>query len=118
MLNIDELKFDEKAKKPPSKLKHPSTVTRTINTELHRTAAKANQDENVAAEASLNAEKGVETALREGDHAFHAHKLRTHRKEEKRLDNANIKALEKADIVLKNGFESSISQPHATSGSL
>ena len=93
---VPKLRFDEKAKKPPSKLKHPSTVTRAINTELHRTAAKANQDENVAAEASLNAEKGVETALREGDHAFHAHKLRTHRKEEKRLDNANIKAIEKA----------------------
>lgn len=91
-----ELKFDEGKKKPPSKLKHPNTVAHTVNTELHRTAAKANQDENVAAEASLKAEKGAETALREGDHAFHAHKLRTYRKEEKRLDKANINALQKA----------------------
>ena len=91
-----KLKFDEKAKKPPSKLKHPNKVVHTINTELHRTAANANQDENVAGEASLKAEKSVETALREGDHAFHAHKLRTYRKEEKRLDKANINTLKKA----------------------
>ena len=90
------LKFDEGAKKAPSKLKHPSTVMRTINTEIHRTAAKANQDENVAGEASLKIEKGVETALKEGEHSFHAHKLRTARKAEKRQDETNIRLLQQS----------------------
>ena len=90
------LKFDEGVKKTPSKLKHPSTVMRTINTEIHRTAARANQDENVAAEASLKMEKGVETALKEGEHSFHAHKLRTARKAEKKQDEANIRLLQKS----------------------
>jgi hypothetical protein len=71
-----KLSFEENRKKPPSKLKHPSNIVRTVNTELHRKAARANEDNNVAGEASLKAEEKVESSLKMGDHAFHAHKLR------------------------------------------
>ena len=70
------LTFEENVQRPPSKLKHPSTVIRTINTELHRTAANANEDENVAATASLEAEEKAESALRMGDHVYHARKYK------------------------------------------
>ena len=39
-----KLSFEENRKKPPSKLKHPSNIARTVNTELHRKAARANED--------------------------------------------------------------------------
>ena len=91
-----KLSFEENRKKPPSKLKHPSNIARTVNTELHRKAARANEDNNVAGEASLKAEEKVESSLKMGDHAFHAHKLRAYRKEEKRVDAANIRTLQNA----------------------
>ncbi len=91
-----KLAFEENRKKPPSKLKHPSTVVRTVNTELHRKAARANEDNNVAASASLQAEEKAESALKMGDHAFHAHKLRAYRREEKKVDAANIRTLQNA----------------------
>ena len=90
------LSFEENRKKPPSKLKHPSSAVRTINTELHRKAARANEDSNVAAEASLQVETKAESALRMGDHVFHAHKLRDYRREEKKVDARNIQRLQKA----------------------
>lgn len=89
------LKFEETKTKPPSKIQHP--VTRTVNTELHRTTAASNEDDNVAVSASLEGEKAGESALQMGDHAFHAHKLHTYRKAEhaeKELDKANIHYLQ------------------------
>ena len=89
------LKFEETKAKPPSKIQHP--VTRTVNTELHRTTAASNEDGNVAVSASLEGEKAGESALQMGDHAFHAHKLHTYRKAEhaeKELDKANIHYLQ------------------------
>ena len=91
-----KLSFEENKKKPPSKLKHPSNVVRTVNMELHRKAARANEDNNVAATASLQAEEKAESALKMGDHAFHAHKLRAYRREEKKVDAANIRTLQNA----------------------
>ena len=91
--------FEESIQKRPSKIKHPSNVVRTINTELHRSAAKANQDDNVAATASLKAEEKAESALRMGDHVYHARKLKPYRqleKAEKNLDKANINFLQTA----------------------
>jgi len=90
------LKFEENKKKPTSKLKHPSTVVRTVNTELHRNIAEANEDNNVAVNASLMAEQKTESALKMGDHAFHAHKLRAYRKAEEKVDKANIRMLQQA----------------------
>ena len=93
------LVFEETVQKRPSKMKHPSNVVRTINTEIHRNAAKANQDDNVAATASLKAEEKAESALRMGDHVYHAHKLKPYRqmeKAQKELDKANINYLQAA----------------------
>ena len=90
------LSFEENKRKPPSKLKHPSSAVRTINTELHRRAASANEDNNVAAEASLKAETKAESVLQMGDHVFHAHKLRAYRHEEKKVDERNIRTLQRA----------------------
>ena len=90
-----QLKFEETKTKPPSKIHHP--VTHTVSTELHRTTASANKDDNVAVSASLEGEKAGESALQMGDHAYHAHKLRTYRKAEnaeKKLDKANIHYLQ------------------------
>ena len=91
------LVFEEIAQKRPPKIKHPSNVVRTINTEIHRNAAKANQDDNVAATASMKAEEKAESALRMGDHVYHAHKLKPYRqmeKAQKELDKANISYLQ------------------------
>ena len=101
-----KLSFEENRKKPPSKLKHPSNIARTVNTELHRKAARANEDNNVAGEASLKAEEKVESSLKMGDHAFHAHKLRAYRKEEKRVDAANIRTLQNARNAENPNFTS------------
>ena len=91
--------FEETVSKRPSKMKHPSQTVRMINTEIHRHAASANEDENVAAKASLQAEEKVESALRMGDHVYHARKAEPYRKlekAEKKLDQANIKYLQAA----------------------
>lgn len=91
------LVFEETIQKRPSKMKHPSNVARTINTEIHRNMAKANQDDNVAATASLKAEEKAESALRMGDHVYHARKLKPYRqmeKAQKNLDKANINYLQ------------------------
>ena len=101
-----KLAFEENRKKPPSKLKHPSTVVRTVNTELHRKAARANEDNNVAAEASLQTEEKAESTLKMGDHAFHAHKLRAYRREEKKVDAANIRTLQNARNAENPNFTS------------
>ncbi len=86
-----KLSFDESKKKGPTKLKHPSNVTQAINTEIHRTVRKVNEDENVAADASYHAEKSIETALHEGEHAFHAHKIRSARKAEINQGKENLR---------------------------
>ena len=93
------LVFEKGVKEHPSKMQHPSTVMRTINTEIHRNVAKANEDDNVAASASLKAEEKVESALRMGDHAYHARKLRPYRQmenAERKLDKANVRFLQAA----------------------
>lgn len=90
------LHFEENRKKPPSKMQHP--ITRTVNTELHRTAAQANEDDNTAATATLKLEESSESVLQMGDHAYHAHKLRPYKQAEqaqKELDKANIRYLQK-----------------------
>ena len=91
------LVFEETVQKRPSKMKHPSNLARAVNTEIHRNAAKANQDDNVAATASLKAEEKAESALRMGDHVYHARKLKPYRqmeKAQKELDKANINYLQ------------------------
>ncbi len=108
-----KLVFEQGVQHRPSKMKHPSTVVRTINTEIHRSAAKANQDDNVAATASLRAEEKVESALRMGDHVYHARKMKPYRqmeKAEKGLDRANVKFLQ---AVKENENPSFTSNPYS-----
>lgn len=93
------LKFEETQKKKPSQLTHPvQKAVRTAGDQLHRQAKDANEDDNVAVTAVLQTDEKAETALQMGEHAYHAHKMRPYKrleKAEKRLDRANIRALEK-----------------------
>ena len=93
------LKFEETQAKKPSQLTHPVKKTiRAASDQLHRQAVKANEDDNVAADAVLQTDQKAESALRMGDHAYHVHKMRPYKrldKAEKRLDKANIRVLEK-----------------------
>ncbi len=93
------LKFEETQTKKPSQLTHPvKKAIKTAGDQLHRQAVKSNEDDNVAADAVLQIDQKTETALRVGDHAYHAHKMRPYKqlkKAEKRLDKANIQVLEK-----------------------
>ena len=93
------LKFEETQARKPSQLTH--SVQRTVKTagdQLHRQVEMANEDDNVAVDAVLQADQKAETALQMGEHAYHAHRLRPYKrleKAEKRLDRANIRVLEK-----------------------
>ena len=93
------LKFEETQKKKPSQLTHPvQKAVRTAGDQLHRQAKNANEDDNVAVDAVLQADQKAESALQMGEHAYHAHKMRPYKrleKAEKRLDQANIRVLEK-----------------------
>ena len=93
------LKFEETQKKKPSQLTHPvQKAVRTAGDQLHRQAKNANEDDNVAVDAVLQADQKAESALQMGEHAYHAHKMRPYKrleKAEKRLDQANIRAMEK-----------------------
>ena len=93
------LKFEETQVKKPSRLTHSVQKTiRTAGDQLHRQAVKANEDDNVAVDAVLQADTTKESVLQMGNHAYHAHKMRAHKKvelAEKRLDKANIRQLEK-----------------------
>ena len=93
------LVFEENTVKRPSKMQHPSRVTRAINTEFHRTISQANEDDNVAASATLKTEQKAESVLRMGDHVYHMRKQKPFRnleKAEKNLDRANVKFLQAA----------------------
>ena len=93
------LKFEETQKKKPSQLTHPvQKAVRTAGDQLHRQAKNANEDDNVAVDAVLQADQKAESALQMGEHAYHAHKMRPYKrleKAEKRLDQANIRVMEK-----------------------
>lgn len=93
------LKFEETQTKKPSRLAQPvQKAAEAAGDQLHRQAAKANEDDNVAVDAVLQADQKAESALRMGEHAYHAHTMRLHRqteKAEKRLEQANIRELEK-----------------------
>lgn len=107
------LVFEEDTIKRPSKMKHPSKVARTINTEIHRSVANANEDENVAASASMKAEQKAESALRMGDHVYHMRKQKPFReleKAEKKLDRANVNYLQ---VVRENENPSFTSNPYS-----
>ena len=92
------LAFQETQVKKPSRLIHPIQKTiRTAGDQLHRQAAQANKDDNVALTAALKADSVTKSALQAGEHAYHAVKLRPYRrlqKAEKALDQANIRILE------------------------
>ncbi len=93
------LKFEETQKKKPSQLTHPvQKAVRTAGDQLHRQAKDANEDDNVAVDAVLQADQKAESALQMGEHAYHAHKMRPYKrleKAEKRLDQANTRVMEK-----------------------
>ena len=92
------LKLEEEQVKPPSKVMHPVQKTiRTASDQLHRQIAAANEDDNAAASAVLQADRVTQSALQMGEHAYHARKLRTYRRAEqaeRALDKANINYLE------------------------
>ncbi len=96
--NSNRLKFEDKEKKPSRLVHSIQEAAETASDQLHRKAAKANEDDNVAVDAVLQAEQKTESALRMGEHAYHAHTVRHHRqteKAEKRLEQANTRELEK-----------------------
>ena len=92
------LEFEETQAKHPSRLTHPIEKTvRTAGDQLHHQVAKANEDDNAAVDAVLRADNVKDSALRMGEHVYHAGKLRPYKQAEKagkRLDKANIRALE------------------------
>lgn len=77
--NSNRLKFEDKEKKPSRLVHSIQEAAETASDQLHRKAAKANEDDNVAVDAVLQAESSVKSALRTGEHAYHAHKLHGHR---------------------------------------
>ena len=93
--NAIHLKFEDTRAKKPSRLLHPVEKTvRSAGDQLHRQVAKANDGDNVAVDAVLQAGSTANTTLQAGEHAFHAHRIRKAHKAEKALDKANIRILE------------------------
>ena len=93
--NTIRLKFEDTQAKKPSRLLHPVEKTvRSAGDQLHRQIAKANDGDNVAVDAVLQADSTATTTLQAGEHAFHAHRIRKAHKAEKALDKANIQVLE------------------------
>ena len=92
------LRFEETQAKRLSALTHSIEKSiRGAGDQLHRQAARSNEDENVAVEAVLKADDVKESALQTGEHAFHAHKVRQSRrveKTERKLDRANVDFLQ------------------------
>ena len=77
------LKFEETQKKKPSQLTHPvQKAVRTAGDQLHRQAKNANEDDNVAVDAVLQADQKAESALQMGEHAYHAHVMEKQYREE------------------------------------
>ena len=91
------LRFEESEPKKPGKLLR--SVEKTVSTagdQLHHQTVKANEDDNVALDAVLQADQTARSALQSGVHAYHARKLRQYRqseKAEKRQDQTNIRAM-------------------------
>lgn len=104
------LSFDEQAQRKPSQMVHPVQKTiRTAGDQFHRQAAQSNEDDNVAVNAVLKADDMTKTALQEGEHAYHAHQLRPYRRAEqaeKKLDQANIRYLQKKQEAENPNFSS------------
>ena len=93
--NTAHLKFEETQASKPSRLLHPVQKTvRTAGDQLHRQVAKANEGDNVAVDAVLQADSTAKTTLQTSEHAFHAHRIRKAHKAEKELDKSNIRILE------------------------
>ena len=93
--NTVYLKFEETQAAKPSRLLHPVQKTvRTAGDQLHRQVANANEGDNVAVDAVLQADSTAKTTLQTGEHAFHAHRIRKAHKAEKALDKSNIRILE------------------------
>ncbi len=92
------LRFEEAQPKKPSRLTHSVEKTvRSAGDQLHRQAARSNEDGNVAVEAALKGDQAAGSALQTGENAIHArrlHKYKTVRKAEQKLDKANIRVLE------------------------
>ena len=94
---VVRLQFEETKAKAPSKMFHP--IERTIHTagdQLHRQVASANEDDNAAVNAALKGQEAGDSALRVGEHAYHAHKLKPYRqaeKAERKMDEANVRYL-------------------------
>lgn len=89
-----QLCFEETKAKPPSKLHHP--ITRPVVNALQRNASAGNEDDNVGSTALLQSQRKVDSILQMGEHAYHAHKLKPHRKAKrsaKQLDKANVQYL-------------------------
>ncbi len=92
------LRFEEDQTKKPSRMIHPAERTvGKVHDQLHRQLAEANEDDNSAVNAVLQADQLSESALQMGEHSYHAHKLRPYRKAEqaeRTLDQANIRYLQ------------------------
>ena len=92
------LKFEETQGKKPSRLSHPVKKTvKNAGDQLHRQAARANEDDNAATDAALKGDDVRKSVLQAGDHARHAvseHRYSRVQKAEKKLDRANIRFLE------------------------
>ena len=95
---VYRLKFEEAQAGKPSRLSHPVQKTiKTAEDQLHRQIVQANEDDNIAVDAILQADNAGQTALQAGEHAFHARSVRQYKKAwkaEKQLDKANIQFLE------------------------
>ena len=95
---VYRLKFEEAQAKKPSRLSHPVQKTiKTAEDQLHRQIVQANEDDNIAVDAVLQADNAGQTALQAGEHAFHAravHQYKKAWKAEKQLDKANIQFME------------------------
>ena len=95
---VYRLKFEEAQARKPSRLSHPVQKTiKTAEDQLHRQIVQANEDDNIAVDAVLQADNAGQTALQAGEHAFHARSVRQYKKAwkaEKQLDKANIQFME------------------------
>lgn len=95
---VYRLKFEEAQARKPSGLSHPVQKTiKTAEDQLHRQIVQANEDDNIAVDAVLQADSAGQTALQAGEHAFHARSVRQYKKAwkaEKQLDKANIQFME------------------------
>ena len=95
---VYRLKFEEAQAGKPSRLSHPVQKTiKTAENQLHRQIVQANEDDNIAVDAVLQADNAGQTVLQAGEHAFHARSVRQYKKAwkaEKQLDKANIQFME------------------------